>query len=325
LNRRLLLPALCLFFSAPLWAVPATVAAPVRQDLRLGRADDALARLDSALAQNPSDAEAHNLRCRVYYQEGLWDPAIDDCAAAVKLAPGNSDYHLWLGRAYGLKAQHVSMMSGYKLAHKVAAEFQQAVQLDPHNADALESLGEFDTQAPGVAGGGVKNAATVLQQLQGVDPAASLALEARIAENKKDYAAAEADFKAAIAESGDRADAWMDLAGFYLKRKRIDEMETAVKKGVAADPRHGPALVDAALDLIKAGVEQQTAIQWLEEYLNSHAQSEDAPVFAVRADLARLLENEGDTGGAQQQLAAAHALASGYRMPGPSVASRGGQ
>lgn len=306
-------------------ALAPDVGTAVRQDLNLGQANDALDRLNAALAQNPGDAEAHNLRCRVYYEEELWDQAIDDCQAAVKLDPDNSNDHLWLGRAYGLKAQHVSMMSGYKLAHKVAAEFQKAVQLDPHNKEALADLGEFDVEAPGVAGGGINRALTVLPQLQSVDPVSALTLEARMAEAKKNYPAAEADFKAAIAQCPRPAGPWMDLASFYERRKRLDDMVVAARNAVAADPAHGPALVDGASLIARTGVDLPTAIQWLEEYLNSRARCEDAPAFAVRAQLARLLQDEGNFGAAQQQLAAAHALASGYRIPGPNVASRAGQ
>lgn len=297
----------------------------VRQDLNFGRADDALARLSDALEQNPSDAAADNLRCRVYYQEELWDRAIADCETAVRLDPNDSDYHLWLGRAYGEKAAHVSMMSGYKLAHKVAAEFQKAVQLDPRNKEALADLGEFDVEAPSVAGGGVNHAIALVPQLQSLDPVAALTLQSRIAEAKKNYPAAEADLKAAIAQCPRPSGPWMDLAAFYERRKRFDDMAAAARNGVAADPTHGPALVDGASELIKARMDPQTAIQWLEEYLSSRAQTEDAPAFAVRAQLARLLEDQGNFSAAQQQLAAAHSLASGYRVPGPVVASRAGQ
>lgn len=306
------------------WALSPAIGSPVLQDLNLGHADDALQRLNTALAQTPSDAEAHNLRCRVYYQEELWDPAIEDCEAAVRLDAGNSNDHLWLGRAYGLKAQHVSVISGYKLAHKVAAEFEKAAQLDPRNKEALADLGEFDVEAPSVAGGGLNKAAAVAQQMQGVDPVSALMLQARIAERKRDYETAEADYKSAIATCPRPSGPWMDLAGFYQRRKRIPDMVAAARSGVAADPKHGPVLVDAASALAKAGVDQPVAIQWLQQYLNSRAQREDAPAFAVRIQLARLLQEQGDYAGAQQQLATAHALASGYRIPGTNVASRAG-
>ena len=70
------------------------------------------------------------------------------------------------------------------------------------------------------------------------------------------------------------------------------------------------------------GRELQTAIQWLHLYLNSGAQSESAPAFVVRAQLAQLLQKQGDAAGAQQQFALVHSLASGYRIPSGLPAGR---
>lgn len=307
-------------------AMPAGLAAPVHRDLDQGYANAALQQLNGYLAQHPEDAQAHNLRCRVYYQEQLWDQAIADCQAAAQLDPGNSEYHLWLGRAYGQKAAHISsLMAGYKLARKVAAEFQQAVKLDPGNADALSDLGQFDVNAPLIAGGGMNAANKVLQQLRPISPSDALLLQARIAEEKKDYAAAESDLKAAIAQSKDPAAAWMDLADFYRARGRMNDMLAAARNGAAVDRRHGAALVQGATDLAETGQDPHTAIQWLQEYLASPNKSEDAPSFAVRAQLAMLLENQGQEQQAQQQLAEVHSLASGYQIPASGAPARAGR
>jgi tetratricopeptide (TPR) repeat protein len=298
---------------------------PVRSALNQGRADEALRTLDSTLAQDASDAEARNLRCRVYYEEEQWNRAIADCEAAVRLDPSRSDYHLWLGRAYGQQAEHVSLIAAFRLARKVSAEFQEAVQLDPRNADALADLGEFDVEAPSIVGGGVSRAEALVPQLGSVSASAALDLRARIAESRHDYAAAESCYKSAIAQSSYPAGAWMDLASFYRRRGRLDDMSTAAHTGASLDLRHGPALVDGASNLTKAQREPEVAIEWLQLYLNSHAQTEDAPAFAVRARLADLLANQGDAAGAQQELATARALASGYRVKMTSLASDTGR
>lgn len=301
--------------------MPSVAADPVHSDLNLGHADAALRKLNTALAQNPADAEAHNLRCRVYYQEELWNQAVSDCEAAVQANPSNSDYHLWLGRAYGQKASHASLMSAYKLARKVSAEFQKSVQLDPHNISALADLGEFDVSAPSIVGGGMNRAQALVPQLQALDAAAAFNLQAKIAESQKNYPAAESSLKSAIAHSSNPAAAWMDLAAFYRRRGQMAQMTTALHNGASLDRHHGPALVDGADNLTQAHLEPQTAIQWLQQYLGSRSQSEEAPAFAVRAKLAHLLADQGDTYGAQQQLAAAHAVASGYRIPARGLAS----
>lgn len=317
------IPAAGTFFllSAVLWAAGPGSA---WRDLNLGRADQALQSLNRSLTQNPNDAESHNLRCRVYYQESEWDKAIADCEAAVSLDPQDSNDHLWLARAYGQRASAAPALLAYKFARKAHAEFEKAAQLDPHNAAALADLGEFDVDAPAVVGGGIAHAQDLVAPLRALNPSDALALQARIAEAQKQPAAAEADLKAAIAVSSQPADAWMDLATFYLRQKRPNAMLAAARTGASLDTRHGPALVRGANDLILANLEPQTAILWLTEYLNAHAQSETAPTFVVRAELANLLLNQGDSQGAQQQLSAVHALASGYRVPALSVSAKSG-
>lgn len=324
MRRRWLATGFCFVLSASVWAMSPAVSTAVLRNLNLGRADEALQSVNSALAQNPNDPVAHNLRCRVFYEESEWDKAISDCEAAVALAPNDSSDHLWLGRAYGQKAEHGSPLAGYKLAHRVREEFEKAVQLDPRNAAALADLGLFDVTAPGVAGGSVSRAQALVAQLHPLDPTASLLLQARIDEQKRDFSAAEAALKSAIVTSSHPADAWMDLATFYLRRKRIDDMVAAVKNGAALATQHGPALVQGANDLILAHRDPQTAIHWLQEYLNAHAQSEAAPSFVVRAELANLLRDQGDQQEAQQELAAVHALASAYHVPTLTESAKAG-
>jgi tetratricopeptide (TPR) repeat protein len=324
LRKSCLAAVFFLIVSALAWAMPAALLNQVTQDLNFGRADQALQTLNKVLAQDADDAQAHNLRCRVFYEEAEWDQAVADCEAAVALAPNDSNDHLWLARAYGQKADHSGAFAGYKLAHKVAAEFQKAVALDPHNAAAIADLGQFDTIAPAVAGGGVAHAQDLVPQLQSLSPGGALTLKARIAEAKKDYTGAENDLKSAIAVSPYTAGAWMDLASFYLRRHRVDDMVAAAHNGAALDARHGPALVQGANDLILANRDPQTAIRWLKDYLSSRNQAESSPSFVVRAELANLLENQGDTEDAQQQLTEVRALASAYRVPALSVSAKAG-
>ncbi len=321
--RRVFAGATVFLFSATLWALSPAAGKDVRQDLNFGRADAALRILDPALAQNPGDAEAHNLRCRVYYEEEQWDAAIADCEAAVQFAPSNSADHLWLGRAYGRKASHGSLVAAYKLARKVHTEFEEAVRLDPHSAAALADLGQFDVQAPAVVGGGIRSAEPIMAQLRSVDPVRASTLEAQIADGKKDYVSAEAAYKAAIAQSPEAANLWIDLAQFYQRRGRIDAMLSAVHNAVALDRAHGPALVEAATLSEQAGRDPAAAILWLREYLKSNAESEEAPAFVVRVQLAKLLALQGQQQAAQEELAAVHVLASGYRIPPPAAASAG--
>lgn len=297
-------------------SIPNNALEPVRADLAIGRADDAIARLNVSIAANQGDAEAHNLLCRVYYQEQRWEDAIHECETAVRLAPTESDYHLWLGRAYGEKADSIHSIKAYGLAKKVKSEFERAVQLDSSNVDALSDLGDFYSAAPGIVGGGKKKAQDVAQALQQHQPAQADQLMGHLAEKDKNDSLAETQFKAAVQVSGQSADAWMTLASFYARHRQWDQMLAALHAGIDADTTaarpHGPALVDAASILSRNNREPQLAIQLLKRYLASPNQSADSPAFQVHAQLGRLLEEQGDHAGAQEQLEAAAALARDY-------------
>src|SRR5690242_32563 len=62
-----------------------------------GQADAAVRTLRSSLNANPSDAQQHNLLCRVQYAEERWDAAVSECERAANLDPKNGTYQLWLG------------------------------------------------------------------------------------------------------------------------------------------------------------------------------------------------------------------------------------
>ena len=281
-----------------------------------GRADDALRTLNTALQLDGQNAAAWNLQCRVYLAQERWDEAIASCQHAVQLSSGSSNYHLWLGRAYGEKASRASLVSAYQTAKLVRAEFETAVALDGQNREALSDLGEYYVDAPRILGGSYGKADDLAQRLSVLDPARAYALRATIAEAKRDYAGAEQNWRARISASQSSseaaAQAWMDLGSFYRRRGRWDEMLAALKSGAVADTDHGPALVDGASTLIESGREPQLAAKWLREYLNGNALSETAPAFAVHAQLGSLLKKQGDLPAAEREFAAARALSANY-------------
>ncbi len=273
-------------------------------------------RLNSSLAANSGDAEAHNLLCRVYYQEERWDDAIHECQAAVWLMPLDSGYYLWLGRAYGEKANSINSIEAYGLAKKVREEFERAVQLNSRNADALCDLGEYYTAAPRIVGGSKKKAQRVAQALELYEPTQAYELKGRLAEKDNNYALAETEFKAAIEASRQPASAWMELASFYSRHRQSGQVLQALHAGIDADANaarpHGPALVAGAALLSRTNQEPQLAIQLLRLYLASPNQSADCPAFQVHVQLSRLLEQQGDQAAARRQIEAAATLAHEY-------------
>ncbi|WP_255462226.1 tetratricopeptide repeat protein [Granulicella sp. WH15] len=296
--------------------------APAYRALQHGQVDEASSLLRLQLAQNPSDAGAHQLLCRAAYAEEMADTAVDECQKAVAAAPTSGENQMWLGRALGLKAAHANKLSAFGLARQAHNAFERAVQLSPENARAASDLGEYYIAAPGIVGGGSDKAHRLAQSISSRFPAQSHRLLALLAEKQGDLAGAEREFKAAVA-AGESAEAYIDLGFFYQRHQRPDEAATTISKALAADRTRGEVLVDAASILTDANRLPDVAEKALREYLDSGTQTDAAPVFKVHVQLGKLLAARGDRTGAKQQYQAALALAANYGPARKALSSLG--
>jgi tetratricopeptide (TPR) repeat protein len=286
--------------------------------LQAGEADKALALLATLIASSsgPGLAQAHNLACRVRLTLEEWDAAATECEQAVRLETQNSDYRLWLGRALGEKADRASFLNAYSLAKQTRAEFEESARLNPRNAEALSDLGDFYRQAPGVVGGGVDKAQEIASQLDKVDPARAHRLRGNIAEQQRNYSSAEHEFKLAIAADAHPALSWTTLAGFYARRQRFDDMESAIHSVMSTalhDKQATVAIYDGAGILIESKRDPALAANLLEDYLASTSKTEEAPAFIAHIRLARLKVALGDPAAADRERSAALALAHEYK------------
>jgi len=311
-----MLPAIVLAAAATISASAQNLLAHANAALQAGEADRALALLNSLPSSGEGQAEAHNLQCRVRLTLEQWNAAVSQCEQAVQLDGQNSGYHLWLGRALGKKAERASFLRAYSLAKRVRAEFEESVSLNPRNPEALADLGEFYRQAPGIVGGGMDKAQGIAAQLDKVDPARAHQLRGRIAEGRKDYGTAESEFKQAIAAGAHPAFQWTDLAGFYSRRQRWTEMESALRSCLTAarrDKHAGVALYTGAGLLTESNRDPVLAAKMLEDYLAGSTKTEEAPAFVAHIRLALLDDQLGDAAAANRERAAALALAHDYK------------
>src|SRR5208337_1062106 len=127
--------------------------------------------LNRAAATEPGNAEIQLLLTKSYLESNQYDSAVSSAEKAVTIDAKNSEYHRWLGEAYGAKADHSSMLSAYSWARKTQKEFETAVQLDERNFDAAQDLIEYDCTAPSMVGGGTDKAQPLIQKLMSLDAA----------------------------------------------------------------------------------------------------------------------------------------------------------
>lgn len=289
----------------------ATERAAAERALMQGQIDEAVARAQRIAVADPKDGQAYLLLCRSFYAEGHADEAIGACTKATQVLQNSSSAQDWLGRAYGLKAEHAGPIAGLSLALKVKAAFESAVALDPGNGAAVNDLSEFYIDAPSIIGGGLAKAAALADQVQARLPQQAHRIRALAAESRKDYGTAEREFRAAVAVAN-RPDAWDDLGAFYRRHGEYDKSVDALKQALAADRTKDASLVDAASLLNRMHREPEMAEKALREYLRSGMKSDAAPVIKVHVMLGKLLASEGDRSGAKIEFETALQMASGY-------------
>src|SRR5262245_54175351 len=119
-RKRLLLFALLALTGC--WGVP-TIEAQAGKELMVGKRffdrgqfAKAEAFFESYVASHPDDSTAAFYLGRVAFNTEQYEQAIKWFTKAVDLEEGKSDYHLWLGRAYGRQALLEGMGGQFFLA-----------------------------------------------------------------------------------------------------------------------------------------------------------------------------------------------------------------
>jgi tetratricopeptide (TPR) repeat protein len=281
--------------------------------LNTANVDAALHELDSRIQRDRNNAPVHNVICRLYFQLEHWDAAISACEKAANLDPQSSEYHQWLARSYGEKAANVGALKAFTLVRKVKAEFERAVALGKENLSAHADLSEFYIEAPSIMGGDKMKARKLAAAVMQRNPAQAHYMLGRLEEKHGTKDKAEGEYKAAIEASGNLAVYWVDLAAFYKRDGRLNDMESAVTQSQTARLEAAIPLFDAATLLLQAGRNFPGAVQMFRQYLAVNKFTEDGPAFRAHYRMGMLFEKQGDTQNATREYRAALALASQYR------------
>src|ERR1700674_2851873 len=132
------------------------------------------------LPLSPKDAATLQLMGQNYYMLGEYKKATESLEKAAALAPEDAQCLLWLGRAFGRRAETSNPFSALGYATKARQMFERAVALDPSNKEAFGDLFDFYMEAPGFLGGGHNKAEALAARVNQTDPAESLSLQAQI-------------------------------------------------------------------------------------------------------------------------------------------------
>ena len=218
----------------------------------------------SALVATPRDAALHYWLARSAFELGKFDLAVEAAEEACRLEPGNSDFQMWLGRAYGRKAE---IESSFFLARKTHRAFETAVRLDPANIPARRNLSEYYTDAPWFLGGGKEKARQQVEAIAALD-----ALEGELAladyyRNISQPLEAEKQYQLLMEKHPRDVRFYLETLDFYMDQR--DAMNMARVLGMAQEvaPRDVRLLFYRAVSRVIGGLQLDQAETELSHFL----------------------------------------------------------
>ena len=232
------------------------------------------------------DAEVYQFIGRSYFGLGEFKKASDALEKAVSLEPDDAVHHLWLGRAYGRRAETSSMLTAPGLASKARQSFERAAQLDPNNLEAQSDLFEYYLEAPGFLGGGYDKAATVAEHISRLNSVEGYWAQAKLAEKRKEYPKAEAQLRRAVEAAPQQIGRLLDLAHLFTKQGRYQDAENSLAKAAQIDPNSPKLMFAKAHFYIQSKRNLNEAKELLKRYLASTLTPDDPP----RAEAEKLLK-----------------------------------
>lgn len=260
-------------------------AADLEQALKLYRLTEYEQSLAILQAIPQKDGPVYELLGRNYYMMGDFKKATESLEHAESADPRNSQYALWLGRAYGRRAETSNPFSALPQASKARQYFEKAVELDPHNVEALNDLLEYYMDAPSFLGGGMEKAKATAARIAQVDPAEGHYAEATLLEKRKEMASAEEHLRHAIELAPHQVGRFIDLARLLAKQGRYQESDQSFARAEQLAP-DSPKLMYAKADVyIKSGRNLDVAKVLLKRYLSATLTPDDPP----KSDAQKLL------------------------------------
>jgi tetratricopeptide (TPR) repeat protein len=270
--------------------------------------------LKTAAASEQNNGDVYVLLARSYLELNQYDAAVNSAEKAVAINPKNSDYHRWLGEAYGAKADHASMMSAYSLARKTQKEFAAAVDLDAHNFDAQQDLIEYDCTAPGMVGGGEEKSQPLIEKLMAMDAAEGHYATGICRAQKKNYEAADAEFTKALESKPKTAKRVYDIGDYFLQRKNGEKLLVVARAGEDLAPRDPRGKFYRGVALILQNEKPAEAEKLLHDYLELAPMNSEYPrPWVAHYWLGRLQESRKNPAAARGEYQAALKLNGKYK------------
>jgi tetratricopeptide (TPR) repeat protein len=278
-----------------------------------------------------------------------FDGALPLAQHAVDLDGKNSDYHLKLGQVFGEMAARASIFSAGSLAVKFRKEVEIAIEIDPKNLDALDSMMQFKFQAPGLMGGSKDEARSLAEKITLLNTSEGYLAHAKLAELEKNPAQMETYYLQAVQANPGNYGALTALADFYgqAPHAKYDESMKLAQHALQLDPtRIGAHAIlardfaylerwsdlepvlsgaekdvpddlrpyyEAAQALLEIGKEFPRAEGYVKKYLSQEPEGEEPDNAEAHCLLGLVFEKEGRKGEARAEIQTALQLRPNFK------------
>jgi len=212
-----------------------------------------------------------------YFMLGDYKKSAEWFQRAFALDPKNSDYALWLGRAFGRRAETSNPLTAPMQASRARQYFEQAVALDPTNEEALNDLFDFYLEAPGFLGGGFDKAQALAKRIAERNAAEGHFAQAQLADKRRQFDTAEDQLRWAMELAPHQVGRVLDLAKYLAKRGRYQESEAAFDQAERLEPSSPKVYFARARVYIEQRRNLDKAKSLLKKYLQSDLTPDDPP------------------------------------------------
>jgi tetratricopeptide (TPR) repeat protein len=223
--------------------------------------------LDSLAESHPEEPKIRFWQARLALETGHTPEGVTHMEAAVTMAPTNSIYAEWLGRAYGTMAVEASFFKRPGFAKKTLTQFKKAAELDPGNIDARMMLIAYYLGAPGFMGGSDAKAAMEAEAIRNIDPVKGANAAAQIAFSARDVPSGETELKNCVTNHTENAEAHLNLALLQLMQQRFREAWKSLQKSRELSPTNALTLYHSGRAGMLSGMHLDQAESAMKEYL----------------------------------------------------------
>lgn len=261
-----------------------------------GHYQEAAEALTAAADARPKEPALPYWLGRCFYEMRDFARSISSFERAVALDSNRSEFHDWLGRAWGRKAEEsgtLAAFSALNMARKASHEFATAVRLDAGNLEAQRDLIRYLLNAPGIAGGSEERAQEQINALAAIDPVEGRLARAELFTTHKKFDQADEEYQKILHLPLRRESVAVEAAEYYRDREDGEHMQEAVNVAAGLDPADRRLQYYRGVTLVLTHRNAAEAEKELEGYLASVPDSAEVPPHSSAHEwLGKLYEGE---------------------------------